>query len=123
MKNNGLKLIRELIVSPYGAYMSAFGVILACSNYDTYRMNKISNDLATKYNPNELLNITINIKNVFMCPVGRCNIYSINNETHNREFIASEVKFIVPPIIKLWDDEIIINSKSMKKITKIENLI
>jgi hypothetical protein len=44
-----------------------------------------------------------------MCPVGRYNIYSINQETNSREFIASELKFIVPPIVKLWDDELIVN--------------
>lgn len=113
MKNNGLKLILELINSSYGAYMSVFGVIFASTEYDTYYMNKLTHKLAEKYNPNGM--VYINVKNIFMCPVGRCNIYSINKETHNREFIASEVKFIVPPIVKLWDDEIIVNRKSVEK--------
>ena len=112
MKINGLKLALELIKSSYGAYMSVFGIIFASSNYDTYYMNKLTHKLAEKYNPNGMT--YINIKNIFMCPIGRCSIYSINQDTNAREFIANELKFIVPPIVKLWDDEFIINSKYTK---------
>lgn len=109
MRNNRLKLILEFINSSYGAYMAGAGAIFACSEYDTYYTTKITHELAEKYNPNG--SVYINIKNIFMCPIARCNIYLINKETHNYEFITSEFKFIIPPIIKLWDDEFIINSK------------
>jgi hypothetical protein len=116
MAHNALKIMFEVINSSYGAYMSAFGVMFACLNYDTYRMNEISHELATKYNPTGAT--YINVKNTFMCPVGRCNIYSINKGTNTHEFIASEMKFIVPPVVKLWDDEFIINGKYVEKNNK-----
>lgn len=112
MNINRLRIALELIKSSYGAYMTVFGIILASSEYDVYHMNKIKHELVKKYNQHGTL--YINIKNIFMCPVGRCNIYSINQETNSREFIASELKFIVPPIVKLWDDELIVNKKTDK---------
>ena len=89
--------------------MSAFGIIFAVANYDTYHMNKITHELAAKHNPNGVTYITV--KNIFMCPVGRYNIYSVNKEDKSREFIASEIKIIVPPIIKVWDDEFCVGGK------------
>lgn len=108
MANTYFKFIREIINTPYSAYMSVTGIIFAAANYDTYHTNKITRTLAEKYNPNGVTCITI--KNIFMCPVGRCNIYSINSDDKRREFITSELKVIVPPIIRLWDDEFYVGS-------------
>ncbi len=110
MANAVFKIIRELINTPYATYMAVAGLTLAVSNYDTYHMNKITHDLAAKYNPACTTYITV--KNILMCPVGRCNIYSVNKATENREFIASEIKVIIPPIIKVWNDEFYVKGTS-----------
>lgn len=101
------KLIREFIKTQYVVYIASAGAILSSSNYDTYHTNKITHELAEKYNPNGITCITI--KNIFMCPVGRCNIYSVNKEDSAHAFIASELKVIMPPIIKVWTDEFYVN--------------
>ena len=109
MANTAFKIIRELINTPYGAYISIAGIIFAGSNYDTYHTNNITRELAEKYNPNGATCITI--KNIFMCPVAQCEIYSVNKAVC-REFIASETKVIIPPIIKVWTDEFYVNGEN-----------
>lgn len=108
MANTYFKFIRELINTPYGAYMSIAGIIFASANYDTYHTNNITHELAAKHNPTGLTCITV--KNIFMCPVARCDIYSVNKEATTREFITSETKVIIPPIVKVWDDEFYVGS-------------
>jgi hypothetical protein len=110
MANAAFKLLRGFIRTQYATYMSVSGILFAVANYDTYHTNKLTHDLAEKYNPNGSTYITI--KNMFMCPVARCDIYSVNKEAVGREFIASETKVIIPPIIKVWTDEFYVNGEN-----------
>lgn len=100
--SNWRKIIKAIIISPYGAYMTGIGSIFSCAEYDNYRMRQIHDkiNMTKKYNPN-YDKISIIAYNKFLCPFTRIHIYKYDNVKNEYISIANEVFLTMPPIIKL----------------------
>lgn len=108
------KIVRDMLISSYGAYMSSFGILVACAEYDNYRMRQICNNAANKHNPNGITSIVAN--NKFMCPFTKIDIYKYNMDTCDYKYIVSETYMTMPPIIELGNEVFINYDKNNNNI-------
>jgi len=111
-----MRIASQLINTSYTYYMLGAVGLLGTIEYDKYRMNNLCNELTAKHNPGQPTYIKVDY--ILGCPYSKFNIFKFTPSTQSKEYITTETKLTVPPLLAYPHEIFILNNGPLIKKTK-----